>query len=250
MSNKPAINSGFEAIDVIHDPWTRDREGFLHTWLGNTRKGKTYANNILVNETVNRKVVDIVFTIDDKNPQKPQYIGTYRANVSHFRSEPVRKSSEAKHIVFRGVAFRSDLSDSIDHGEVADLVWGIKRVTPKARLLLNIDEMADATNGHQDWKSDNNAQIYRKGAGVGISTTATTQLPQLCPREPFGLSQTIGFFQLDAREIAYLSGYEIVTPEMAEIIPTLEKGEFVIYRRGAGGWDGKVYKFPPGLEAK
>jgi hypothetical protein len=241
--SKPALSPGKEATRVILDPWFTNREGWLHTWLGNTRMGKTYANNILVTDVVNAKIADICFTIDDKDPEKPQYQGTFRANVQHLKAEPVSNSNDARHIVFRGVAYRNDIRDSVDHGEVADLVWGIKRTTPKCKILLNIDEMADATNGHQDWKSDSNAQIYRKGAGVRISTTATTQQPQLCPREPFGLSQTIGFFQLDSREIAYLSGYKIVTEEMAAIIPTLERGEFVIYKRGAGGWDGKVYRY-------
>jgi len=240
--NKP-IHKGNEALNIIFEPVTTDGEGFIHLWLGNTRKGKTYANNILVNEAIKRRYVDMVFTIDDKNPEKHQYTGAFRANVNHLRSEPIRNSNDAHHIVFRGQALRSNLADKVDHGEVAQMVWDLKRTTPKLRVLLNIDELADATNGHQDWKEDVNGEIYRKGAGVKVSTTATTQMPQTLPREAFGLSQSIGMFQLDAREVSYLENYRVITPDMVPILSGLERGVFILDKRGAGGWDGNIYKF-------
>jgi hypothetical protein len=226
--------SGLLALDYIFRPCTDDGEGFLHLWLGNTRMGKTYANNVVINEVLKRKHTDVIFTVDDKNPSKPQYDGTQRANPDHLLRSPLRPDENNKHINFRGVSYRSDLADHVHHGDVATLVWNLKRTNPPLRLCLNIDELGDATNGKQSWLDDANAQIYRKGAGVGISTTATTQMPQIVPREAFGLSQTIGIFRLDAREIDYLVRYRLVTPDVVGLMAGLERGDFLMYVRGSG----------------
>lgn len=233
---------GQEAFKHIFRPYTDDGEGALHLWLGNTRMGKTFANNHLVDELLKRKHVDVVFTVDDKNPEKPQYKGTFRANVKHLLNNRLLPHEDSSHINFRGVAYKSDLADAVNHGEVATMVWNLKRTKPPLRLCLNIDELGDATNGRQAWLDDANAQIYRKGAGIRISTTATTQMPQILPREAFGLSQTIGIFRLDAREVDYLVNYRLLTPDVVPLMAQLERGDFVLYVRGSGLLPG-VYRF-------
>ncbi len=233
---------GLQALEHVFRPCRDEGEGFLHLWLGNTRMGKTYANSILVRELEKRKHTDLILTIDDKNPTKPQYGGTFRANPQHLVSDRPTLGESTKHINFRGVALRSNLDDTVLHGDVASLVWDIKRTKPNLRIALNIDELGDATNGRQSWLDDSNAQIYRKGAGVGISTTATTQMPQIVPREAFGLSQTIGVFRLDAREIDYLVKYRLITPDIVPRMAALERGDFVLYVRGHGLMP-NVYRF-------
>lgn len=230
MERKP----GEAALTHIFRPYTDDGEGALNLWLGNTRMGKTYANRILVDALLKRKHVDTVFTVDEKDPEKPQYGGTMRANVKHLLFSALRPDEDASHINFRGASYRSDIDDQVDHGELAQMVWNLKRTKPPLRLCLNIDELADATNGYQAWKSDANAQIYRKGAGIRVSTTATTQLPQNLPREAFGLSQTIGIFRLDAREMDYLVSKRIITQDVIPLMAQLEKGDFCLYVRGQG----------------
>jgi hypothetical protein len=226
--------SGEEALSHIFRPYTDHGEGALNLWLGNTRMGKSYANQILVTELIKRKHVDTVFTVDEKDPEKPQYGGTMRANVNHLLFNPLLPNEDATHINFRGASYRSDIDDAVDHGQLAKMVWDLKRTKPPIRLCLNIDELADATNGYQAWLSDQNAQIYRKGAGIRISTTATTQLPQLLPREAFGLSQTIGIFRLDAREMDYLVQKRIITADVIPLMAQLERGDFCLYVRGQG----------------
>lgn len=233
---------GEEIFKYVFRPCTEDGEGFLLLWLGNTRMGKTYANRIVVQQALQRKHVDMVLTIDDKNPQVPQYQGTFRANPQHLLYSPLRPDEDEKHVVFRGVALRSNLSDRVEHGSVARLTWDLKRTTPPLRICLNIDELADATNGKQSWLDDENAQIYRKGAGVGISCTATTQMPQILPREAFGLPQVIGIFRLDTREIDYLVKYRLIDPGIVESARKLERGEFLLYVRGEGLMP-HVYRF-------
>lgn len=235
---------GSDALDLIFEPCTEDGEGFLHLWLGNTRMGKTFANRHVVNAALLRKHVDHVFTVDDKNPSKVQYEAEiYRKNPAHLvSSPPLLRDNDPKHISFRGIAYECNLADVCNHGDVASMVWKIKYSKPQLRLLLNLDELADATNGEQHWLDDKNAQIYRKGAGVGISTTATTQLPQLLPREAFGLSQSIGLFQTDTRELDYLLSKRFLPAEIAETVQRLDRGDFLLYKRGKGMMP-HVYRF-------
>ena len=233
---------GREIFQYVFRPCTEDGEGFLLLWLGNTRMGKTFANRIVVDEALTRKHIDMCLTIDDKNPAKPQYKGTMRAHPNHLLFSPPLPNEDEKHIVFRGVALRSNLQDKVAHGDVAKLTWDMKRTKPELRIMLNIDELADATNGKQSWLDDENAQIYRKGAGIGISCTATTQMPQILPREAFGLPQVIGLFRLDTREIDYLVKYRLITPDVIEPMRALQRGDFLLYVRGEGLMP-HVYRF-------
>lgn len=219
------------------------REGIRHLWLGDTRQGKTYANRVLLGRIIKRKLVDMVLTVDEKDPNSPQYEGHYLANTRHARdAAPSLNPKQTEHIVFRGVAYRRDLKDKVDYTEMSVMSWHLIRLSP-ITLLLNLDELADATNGHQDWIADETAQIYRKGGGIGLSVLATTQMPQLLPREAFALSETIGIFRMDGREADYLVRYRVITDEMAVVIPTLEVGQWLYFRKGGGGWDGNVYRY-------
>ncbi len=247
-SKKVDVDPTNTALPIILAPFKKG-EAFRHLWLGDTGQGKTIANRILVDTVINRRLVDIVLSIDDKNPKQPQYAGTFRANTNHLRQDMPKSKEESRHIVFRGVALRRDLSDQVTIGEVAAMGWDVIRTT-NASILINIDELSDATNGHQSWDDDLTAQIYRKGRGVGLSVSATTQLPQLLPREAFGLSETIGIFRMDGREANYLVKYRILTPDLEAIVTHLEVGQWILYRKGGGGWDGKIYKFrmPKGMK--
>jgi hypothetical protein len=230
-------------IPTILSPLFKKKpEGFRHLWLGDTGMGKTYANNILINDNIIKKrLIDIVLTVDDKDPEKSQYGGYQVINPNHLKYRFPSKE-ESRHINFRGVAYRRDLRDTVSPDDVAQMGWDLIRESPVS-VLINVDELADATNGHQGWLGDVTAQIYRKGRAVRLSVVATTQLPQLLPREAFALSETIGIFRMDAREASYLVKYRVLTPEMETQITKLTVGEFMLYRKGGGGWDGKIYKF-------
>lgn len=235
-----------QAIAQIIAPFERG-EGIRHLWLGDTRMGKTYANRELIKICVARRLVDVVLTVDEKDPRRAQYEGVYRATPADLRAVPLSSREQqtpgALHLVFRGIAHRRDLDEAVEPSEVATMAWDLVRLNA-CRVLINLDELADATNGYQAWTGESLAQIYRKGGGIGLSVDATTQLPQLLPREAFGLTETIGVFRMDGREVSYLRRVRALDDPILDRIPTLKVGEWLLYKKGGGGWDGKVYKFP------
>lgn len=242
FSGKRIVVGPQEALGVITAPLAK-REGFRHLWLGDSGQGKTYANQRFVAWLLIHKKVDLMLTIDDKNRWAPQFRGAYRANPEHLAREPLGPQDAVKnHIVFRGVAHDGNIASTVKVDDVSRMAWDLVRIKP-ARVCLNIDELSDATNGFQAWKGDYTPQVYRKGRGVGISIIAGTQLPQSLPREAFGLSETISIFRLDAREVTYLRRYNVIGPDLEQVIPTLQVGEWILYSKGRGGWNGRVYRF-------
>jgi hypothetical protein len=226
---------------------SRRGDGWRHLWLGNSGFGKTYANARLIDWAIRNRAAQLVLTLDDKSNFYAQYVGTYRANPQDLRRRPPTGGERTDHIVFRGVALTRKFSDGCSAENIAKLAQDIVG-TSRGFVLVNIDELADATNGGQAWKRDDGsestiAQIYRKGRGVGISVTATTQVPQSLPREAFALSDTIGLFRLTGREIDYLLGKRVITSELASVIPSLGVGDFILYDKNLTEWDGKIYRF-------
>ena len=222
----------------------RKKEGFRHTWLGDSRMGKTTANVQLIRWVQQQKLVDVTLHVDDKDRWKAQYEGTYRANPQDLKARPPRMGENPNNIVFRGVAISLDLSNGVEPESVADMAWALVRLKPVS-VLVNIDELADATNGHQSWKGESIPQLYRKGGGIGISVVSTTQMPQLLPREAFGLSDTIGIFRLTSREAEYLANYRVIGIEDVETIANLEVGQFILFAKSGNGGnkDNNIYKF-------
>lgn len=235
---KNPLESG--AIDRIIEPLTR-KEGMRHLWLGDSRMGKTYANRLLIKYIRQRKMVNVMLTIDDKSRWKAQYEGTFRANPGSLTSHPLMPGEDRTNIVFRGVATTLQADMGVDPEDVANMAWGLIRTAP-ITVLVNIDELADATNGKQSWKGEQLPQLYRKGGGVGLSVIATTQMPQLLPREAFGLSETIGIFRMSGREAQYLSDYRVIRDEDVSVIENLKVGEWLLYQKSTP-YDSSIYMF-------
>jgi len=234
------------ALQAITSP-ARKGDGWRHLWLGNSGMGKSYANARLVTYALQNRAAQIVLTLDDKSNFYAQYEGTYRANPDDLRKRKPQGNERADHIVFRGVALTRKFDDGCSAESVARLGQEIVGVS-RGLVLINLDELADATNGGQAWKREEGAesritQVYRKGRGVGLCITATTQVPQSLPREAFALSDTIGIFRLTGREIEYLLKQRSITPELAAVIPTLQIGDFILYDKNQVDWDGKIYRF-------
>lgn len=237
---------GTVAAEIITAPVKRG-DGWRHLWLGNSGLGKSYANEKLIEWVLKQKRASLVLSLDDKSNFYAQYKGTYRANPRDLRTRMPGMAERKDHIVFRGVALTRKFDDGCSAEDIARLAQEIVS-TSRAIVVVNIDELADATNGGQAWKRTEGedsrvAQIYRKGRGVGLCITATTQLPQALPREAFSLSDTIGLFRLTGREIDYLLKYKVITAEIAGMIPGLQIGEFILYDKNTGVCDGTIYKF-------
>lgn len=203
--------------------------------------GKTFANELLIQYIRAHKLVDLILTLDDKDAHAAQYQGCERINPADLRSRPPLPNEIRDHIVFRGVAMTRKIGHGCDPDDLARLAWEVA-TQAKRKILVNIDELADATNGSQAWKAKTIAATYRKGRGVGICVVATTQLPQILPREAYGLSDTVCLFRMAGREAEYLASKKTITEENAAIIPTLEIGECLVYDKARGELDGQVVK--------
>lgn len=226
---------------LISEPLSRDN-GFRVLWLGDSGQGKSYANNLLVNWLIKNRLLDLVLTTDTKDAFSVTYPGgCERVNPQDLRQRPPYPGESRQHINFRGVAATRKLSEDVDIDDVARLAWEIS-TKKKTKVLVNIDELSDATNGGQAWQSKTVAASYRKGRGVGMSITATTQLPQTLPREAFALSDIIVLFRMSGREAGYLEEKRAITPEGARIVPTLTVGTCFIYDKARGPLDGSVIK--------
>lgn len=235
-------------LNVIAEP-TAKGEGFRHLWLGDSRMGKTYANDILIKWLLKHRKIDLILTIDEKNAWEVQYKGGIeRVNPAHLievkAGEQPGDPKDKRHIVFRGIAATKTPGPGVDNiiFDVANMGWEIIRVVPKTKVVLNVDELSDATNGGQHWRDDAVATLYRKGGGVGISVIATTQLPQTLPREAFALPETIGIFRMSGREAEYLAEKRVISPSDIPSIEQLKVGEFRLFRKSVS-LDPNIYRF-------
>lgn len=223
-------------------------EGFRHLWLGDTGMGKTEANRILITAVRKRRVVDLTITVDEKTAWTSQYENcgggqVHRISPEHLRANPPQQGEDPSHIIFRGVAMTRKLDGSLKNLPFDAAVMASELVfQAQCSVLLNIDELADATNGFQSWEGDEIAELYRKGRGMGISIVATTQLPQSLPREAFGLSDTIGVFRMSGREADYLRQKNVIDASQVAEIQNLQVGEFRLYRK-SHPLDPSIYKF-------
>jgi hypothetical protein len=235
------------ALEEITAPALRG-DGWRHGWLGDSGMGKTNANKWLILYALEKNRANLCLSLDDKSNHYAQYKGAYRANPAHLRRLPPNAGESQNHIVFRGVALTRSFDDGCSAEEVARCAQEMAQVSP-GLVLINIDELADATNGGQAWKREDGtesriAQIFRKGRGLGLSITWTTQVPQSLPREAFALSDTIGIFRLSGREVEYLLSKRAITQNLASTIPNLKVGDFVLYNKAVGEWDGHIFRLP------
>lgn len=237
--------AGDEILEQICAPLLRDKPmGMRHLWLGDSGMGKTVGNNLLIKWIRKRRLVDLTITIDDKSAHEVQYEGgLLRVNPNHLESEPPRRGEDQTHVIFRGIAVTKRPGPDVDDLilDSSNMAWELVR-RKDCQILLNIDELADATNGSQGWKQPEVASCYRKGRSVGISVVATTQLPQELPRAAFGLSETIAIFRMSGREVEYLESKRVIPASEVESITNLDVGEFRLFRKSFP-LDPKVYKF-------
>ncbi len=225
-------------------PPGKKRTGMRHLWLGDSGMGKTYANDQLLKWIQRRRLVNYILTIDDKDVHEVQYLGgTLRVNPAHLKAVPPHEKENQRHMVFRGIAATKTPGPEVDDliYDTSQMAWEMVREAD-IQVLMNVDELADATNGNQTWKHPETAVLYRKGRSVGISVIATTQLPQEIPRAAFGLSETIAMFRMSGREAEYLASKKVIPDSEVEPISNLEIGEFRLFVKSKP-LDPYVYRF-------
>jgi hypothetical protein len=222
---------GDAAIEIILEPTIVDGEGSRHLWLGRTRMGKTYANKQLVAALLARGYADLSIIHDVKLPT-PQYEGCIRESAQAFAAQPPGADDSA-HVVFRGT-----VPPKVD--DVAALSLQLARAG--LRVALTIDELAKATTaGGREWEAPHMREALSEGGALRLSVFTTTQIPQRLPTEALDLQGTIGIFAMDGRSLRYLERMDIL-PEAHPVIPSLQRGEFVLWKNGED-WDRTIYKF-------
>lgn len=202
--------------------------------------GKTWANAWLMDYAL-RDGVDIALILDDKQ-STPQYKGTQRSTPSDLRARPPTEREHQDKIVFRGHTLRRDMNEACSADEVGRAAFELSNLPEEPRVLVSIDELRRAvTSSGREWEAKSVPRLFSEGGGIGISVTWTTQSPQRIPVEAYDQTDTLGIFRLGRRALNYLRAQDLLDPEALDVLPTLQKGEWILYD-AAASWDGKIYK--------
>lgn len=228
-------NVASEAVRKIIEP-LKYGEGFRHGWLGDTRMGKTYANQKLIEAAISSGVI-MALILDDKGP-KVGYRGTYRANMTELQLYPPTSNEDPTRIVLRGHTLRT--GKVCTAGEIAETVLNEFH---SDRVLVSIDELRRAaTPAGREWRERETPRLFTEGGGLGVSVTWTTQSPQRIPLEAFDQTETMGIFRARGRAVKYLEDSLFLDEEMVRILPSLKVGQWVLYQKSEP-WDGQIYRF-------
>jgi hypothetical protein len=210
--------------------------------LGDTRKGKTFANAKLLEAAIATGAVAVVFSLDDKSQAAAQYAGALRANPADLMARPLAADESAEHIIFRGHTLGTNQSCSAE--DLAAFVWNqFRTANPGVPVVANVDELRRATTpAGREWKSPTVPILFSEGGGVLVSVNWTAQAPQRIPLEAFDQSSSLGFFQMGGRAPRYLVDQDVLTDEQAELLPRLQRGQFILRVKGYD-WDRRIYQF-------
>jgi hypothetical protein len=240
-SSGPPRGTRAEALDLIFESAERDGEGFRTGALGAPRFGKTYHLKEVVDEAIERGIVDIALIHDVKKPE-PQYDGLVMATPDDLRAYLNQHPQENPPVVVfhpeRGAM------EVVRVEDVAKLARDSGRGgTP---TLVLADELFAALKGRQAWDTDpgqkfcTSAWIFREGSSQGISYAWTTQIPQSLPTEPIDISETVAVFHLEGRSADYAVDAFRFPPDAASLLSKLQRGEFLLFSIHHG-WNGKIY---------
>jgi hypothetical protein len=230
----PSPGESREALGLIFSPLERG-DGFRHGAIGAPGYGKTYGLRYVIDEALERQLVDVVLSHDTKGST---------AEFTGLECRTVEDAAQAgqhdeRHLVFRGDPYEDVLVD------VEDVALLGKRLAQKERLtvLLNVGELKDAlTDGGRSWRSPTTLWFSAQGRSLRACLTWTVQQPKRAPDEIFDQSTTIAFHHLDARAANYLGGTLLLDEDMVSVLPRLDQGEFVLWQQGIE-WNRRVYRF-------
>jgi hypothetical protein len=232
---QPHKGTSDEALALIFAPLKRG-DGFRHGALGAPGFGKTFHMNVVVDEALDRGLVDIILTHDTKGAES-EFIGVELASPA--AAPPPGAAERHHHLVYRG-----DVRNDVDC-PVEDVALFGKRLAQKEelRVLLNVGELDNClTDGGRSWEAPTVRWFSSQGRKLRACLTWTNQQPKRCPDEIFDQSTTIAFLHLDARSSNYLGNTLLLDPAMVEVLPRLAIGEFVLWVPG-GDWNRRIYRF-------
>lgn len=227
-----------EALELILRPITKRREGLRHGALGAPGYGKTFHMRALVDELLERDLVDLVVTHDTKGAE-PEFEARQLVDVAAFDGSTPEQLEQSRHVSFRG-----DPRAGVDcpAEDVAQLGRRLL-VQSELRVALNIGELDQClTEGGRSWQAPTVRWFSSQGRKIHGSLIWTTQQPKRTPDEVFDQSTTVALYHLDRRAANYLSQTLLLDEDMVAVLPALPIGDFVLWVPGLE-WDRKVYRF-------
>lgn len=225
---------GEKAIHVITAPYREEREGWRHMWLGDSGTGKSTANRALL------EAVPTIVVAHDDTKLAAQYAGTVIAHTDDLEGKQFAEGEDSNALVFRGDVYAGRV---VEVEDVAALALRFARA--RVPVTLAVDELDRAvTPGGQQLQAPSLRVCLTQGRALGLSVSSTTQSPARAPKEVIDQATTAGLFRLGPRSISYLDERLQFEAEMLDVLPTLQRGEFVLYRAGYP-WDRTIYRFPP-----
>jgi hypothetical protein len=233
----PSRGTREEALALIFAPLVERGNGFRHGAIGAPEYGKTYGIREVIDEALERDLVELVVTHDVKGREPEFEEGTQVAFVGD-EVAVVAELEHTRHLVYRGDPM-ADVPCSAE--AVAELARRILRAG--TRVLLNVGELDEClTEGGRGWETPTVRWFSSQGRKLKGCLTWTTQQPKRTPDEIFDQSTTVAFHHLDARSANYLGNSLFLDPAMVEVLPKLTIGEFVLMVP-ATEWNRKVYRF-------
>ncbi len=215
-------------------------DGYRHGWLGLTGMGKTWASWQLV--TVPGQ---LVLLHDDSKAEREYPPGgaggpsvPYYPSVAAALAVPLEQAQQQPIIGFRGDAYAGQVCEV---EEVAALAMKLARARVPVRLVVDETDRAMSDAGSK-LEAPSLREAFTVGRTMKLSVIWSTQTPQRAPEVARNQSSTIGIFRLEAPALNYLNERMCFNPQMLELVPDLQEGEFVLHRSGHP-WDRTVYKF-------
>ncbi len=143
------------------------------------------------------------------------------------------------------IVFRNDPYAGIyvNPDDVCALALRLARARMPVRLC--IDELSKVvTDGGKALTAPSFRECNSEGGAMGLSIISSTQDPHRCPETVLASATAVVIGNLGPREVNYLDGPLCFDSDMMEIVPTLQKGQFVIRFSGESVWDRTVYTCP------
>lgn len=181
---------------------------------------------------------EVVLIHDTKgaDPEYPQ--ARQLRNLDALFELSSEQLTETSAVAFRGDAFAGV---DVDVNELAGFALNMARARIPVRLV--VDELdAACTPGGRELAAPSLRLALTQGRKIGLQVLASTQTPQRCPKEVIDQSSSVGLFRLGPRALRYLDDVLLFDGDMLEIVPRLERGDFVLHRPGHA-WDRTVYRF-------
>lgn len=203
--------------------------------------GKSTANRRTIEEAIAGRLAGVALLAISHDDTKldAQCPGAARVNPADLNARPLTDAEDALGgVVFRGDVYRGVV---VEVEEVAAFALSLAR--RRHRTLLVVDELDRAcTPGGKDLASTSLRTALTQGRALGLCVSWTTQSPARAPKEVLDQATSVGLFRVGPRALNYLDERLYFDKEMLEVVPNLQRGEFVLHRPGAP-WDRTIYAF-------